>query len=488
MELLGREYRMPRIRKNNDKRSQAIEHDSTKRNEQSDDATAASSARLLPGRGALQPPVIVAIVGRPNVGKSTLFNRLTGHRQALVTNKPGVTRDRLYGDVEWDGRNWIVVDTGGIVIGGDPLESLVTAQSRQAIAEADAIICLFDGCDGLTALDEEMVAILRTAPVPVHYAVNKSDSTAMSTADFNRFGINPIPISAEHGIGVDDLLDQVVKQWPQGVAVEAADESTALRVAIVGRPNVGKSTLLNCWAGEERVVAYDQPGTTMDVIDVLVRRGDDQVVLLDTAGIRRKARTTEVLEKFSIIKTLRAIERADAVVLVCDATSGITHQDRTLASEIYSRRRPLVIGLNKWDLVENDGVDRSDYIDGIKEQLGELNRLPITAMSARKGEGTQRLWNCTLRYGKAAGRRLSTSVLNQQLQTLQMRHHLPSFRGHVVKISYGTQTGIRPPRFSFFTNFPRAVPNSYRRYMIKALETALDAPGLPIVLQFLAKH
>ncbi len=449
---------------------------------------------------------VIAIVGRPNVGKSTLFNRLVGRRQALVHDQPGVTRDRLFGTCRWENQEWWIVDTGGMLMGEDALSTEVTAQSRLAIDEANAVICLFDGREGLTSLDEEVATIVRRANVPVFYVVNKCEHTA-GVDDFYRLGVEPLlPISAEHSEGIYDLCAAIAAACPSpslGLLLEEAESAPPtveeraarpLQIALLGRPNVGKSTLLNALAGEARVVAHDMPGTTRDVIDVAVERNGKQAILLDTAGIRRKARTESPLEKFSVIKSLQAIGRADVVVLLIDATEGVTHQDRSLAAEASSQGRPVVVGLNKWDRVavpEDHHITKDkleqDYIEGCRQVLGERQRVPVLCLSAKTKYGVDRLWNMIHRYGGAANRRLATSQLNRLLQKIQEAHHLPVFRGHQVKLYYMTQTGIHPPRITTFTNFPKAIPMAYRRYMLRHLEEAFEAEGLPIWLTFRKK-
>jgi len=456
---------------------------------------------------------ILAIVGRPNVGKSTLFNRLVGRRQALVDDTPGVTRDRLYGTCDWVGHEWIVVDTGGMMPPNEGiLADLITAQSQAAIDEADGVICVFDARAGLTMLDRAMVDVVRKATVPVFYAVNKCDDDEIID-DFFALGVTPLfPISAEHGRHVDALLDAVVAQVPSQIpksdveddedlaemeAVEIDDGETdralverkpdidrPFRVAIFGRPNVGKSTLVNTLLGETRVVAHDMPGTTRDVIDVEVTRGEQTLVLLDTAGIRRKARTSEALEKFAIIKSLRSVERADVVVCVLDAAEGATHQDRSLVAEAVARGRPTIILMNKWDLIRDKFDER---IAGTRVVLGEAGHLPILCGSAQHGQGMDQLWRTIFDYARGSSRRLSTSALNTVLEHAQKNHHLPSFRGHFVKIYYATQIATKPPRIAMFTNFPQAIPGSYNRYLLHAFEEAFGLPGLPIKLQFRRK-
>lgn len=442
---------------------------------------------------------IVAIVGRPNVGKSTLFNRLVGRRQALVHDEPGVTRDRLYGESEWDGVPFLLVDTGGMLMDHGTLASMVTAQSRVAIDEADLVMCVLDSRVGRTPLDEDVVAIVRQSAVPVLYVVNKCDHTE-ALEDFFQLGVDPLlPISAEHGIGINDLCDAIVQRLgaEAGRSFACAQDDTnlpsATAIAIVGRPNVGKSTLVNTLVGAERVVAHDMPGTTRDVIDVQLERHGEQLVLLDTAGIRRKARTNEAVEVFSIIKALRAMERANVVILLIDAIEGMTHQDRQLAATAVRTRRPVIVALNKWDLWEQEQSKheerktKNDYVADIHAVLGEWGRLPVVCVSALHGDGIDQLWRTIRRYAGAARRRLSTSVLNTLVERVQQQHHIPVYQGKPVKIYYATQVGVAPPRFLFFTNHPDGISESYQRFLRRHLEETFGVPGLPMALQFRAK-
>ncbi|MBI4238182.1 MAG: ribosome biogenesis GTPase Der [Deltaproteobacteria bacterium] len=436
---------------------------------------------------AMSQKPLLAIVGRPNVGKSTLFNRLVGRRQALVHDEPGVTRDRLYGTCEWCGHEWLVVDTGGIVTGGDSLADRVTEQSLHAVAEADAILCLFDGREGPVPLDETVVALVRKSAVPVFYIVNKLEAGEEGLHDFARFGVQPLQaISAEHGRGVDDLLDAIIAHVPAPVDPTTPDASV-LQIAIIGRPNAGKSTLVNTLCGEARVVAHEQPGTTRDVIDVAIERNGARYTLLDTAGIRRKNRTDAALEIYSVMKSLRSMERANVIVIMTDVTEGLTHQDRSLVATAHASGRPTLVVLNKWDLARPRGIERETALEAAHEVLGELGRVPVLLLSAKVGDGTEALWLAIQHYGAAAQRRLTTSTVNQLIEEAQRNHHLPSYRDHHVKLYYGTQIGVAPPRLALFTNFPEGIPEAYQRYLLKHFETAFDAPGLPIRLQFRKK-
>lgn len=478
----------------------------------------------------------VAIIGRPNVGKSTLFNRLVGRRQALVHDQPGVTRDRLYADVDWESLAFTLIDTGGMVQGGSALDSAVTAQSLTAVEEADLVLCVLDGREGLSTLDHDVIQNLRKANVPTLYVLNKVDHEERvddAIAQVAEAGVAPLyPISAEHGRQIDTLLDAIRERLSGAAATQAAERAAAvvrsaatelsdedrddddatestnaaafdendetatvpiisaithLRVAIIGRPNAGKSTLVNYLAGAERVVASEIPGTTRDVIDVDIVTHDRTLTLLDTAGIRRRARVSSAVEIFSVMKALQTMERADVVVMLCDAIEGISHQDRALLTQSLERGRPTILFLNKWDLVNAAQTHKINVAEAMRETLGEAGRVPILCGSAKTGDGMVRLQETMWRYGTAAHQRFSTSALNRVVEKLMDAHHIPSFRGHHVKISYATQVNTAPPTVVAFTNFPQGIPESYQRYMRKALEEKFGAPGLPIRLSFRKK-
>lgn len=431
---------------------------------------------------ALMLPV-VAIIGRPNVGKSTLFNRLVGRRQAIVNDFPGVTRDRLYGECHWRGRDVMLVDTGGIIVGGDALDSKVSEQSLVALEQADVVVFVLDGRLGLHPMDEDIMRHMHRSETPVVCVINKCEDD-LSEEEFYGLGITDfVQISAEHGRGIDGVLDAVHDVLPAEQEVTEADPD-ALRVAIIGRPNVGKSTFVNTMAGAERVVAHNMPGTTRDVIDVMVEREGKRMLLLDTAGIRRKSKTTEALEKFSVIKSLRSIARADVVIFMLDVEIGVSHYEHSLISEALTHGRPTILVLNKCDMVPGQ---HDEHMAKAREVLGDHARLPMTCISAKEATGLHTLWKMLFDYAEATKQRLSTSALNRLLETVQNNHHIPSYRGHRVKLFYVTQTGIKPPKLTCFTNFPEAIPDSYKRYVTKHLEAAFNMPGLPIRLQFRKK-
>jgi GTPase len=434
---------------------------------------------------------IVAIVGRPNVGKSTLFNRLIGERKAIVDDLPGVTRDRNYAEAEWAGRRYLLVDTGGLDSAGGGLAENVQAQSRLAVAEADAVIFLFDGKGGLNPLDREAVDELRKADKPVFFAVNKLDSRqrADNLYEFYALGIDSLySISAEHGLGIPDLLDDLARRFPGAAENSDEEEGTGhktvepLHVAVVGRPNVGKSTLINRLLGFERSVVDSRPGTTRDSLDTPFELLGEACILVDTAGIRRKARIDGRIERFSVNRSLRAVDRGDLIVHLIDGPEGVTDQDAQILSYAVQRGKALLLAVNKWDLVSKGDGGVEKYRDEVKYRLPFLEFAPIVFMSAATGYGVRKSLETALRVVKAYRRKVSTSSLNQALQKIVRAHAAPLSHGKPVKFYYGTQTGTEPPTFTLFVNLPRAVPESYRKYLTNQLRQLLEFDPAPIRL------
>ena len=454
-------------------------------------------------RNITQKLPIVAIVGRPNVGKSTLFNRLVGERRAIVDDLPGVTRDRNYAEADWSGRKYLLVDTGGLDSDSDGnLEASVQSQSRLAVAEADVVVFLFDGKGGLNPLDREAVDFLRRAQKPVLYAVNKLDSRqrADNLYEFYGLGIERLySISAEHGLGVGELFDDVSQHFPPLPADSPSDkpeddepEDTEpetktiepLRVAVVGRPNVGKSTLINRLLGFERSVVDATPGTTRDSLDTPFELLGEPCVLIDTAGIRRKARIDDRIERFSVSQSLKAVERGDLIIHVIDGPENVTDQDAQILSYAVERGKALLLAVNKWDLVSKHSSDVRKYREEVNYRLSFLDFAPITFISAATGFGVRKMLETGARVVRAYRRKVSTSKLNQALQRIVTAHTVPLFRGRSVKFYYGTQTGTKPPTFTFFVNIPDAVPTSYQRYLTGQLREHLGLDHAPIRLFF----
>ncbi|HPT84139.1 MAG TPA: ribosome biogenesis GTPase Der [Limnochordia bacterium] len=426
---------------------------------------------------------IVAIVGRPNVGKSTLFNRITGERTAIVEGQPGVTRDRIYGDAHWLNKHFTVIDTGGIDWEGDVLTSLVRRQALVAVEEADVIIFVVDGRAGLTGVDEEIGAILRRSNKPVVLCVNKVESTEQAweaSVDFYSLGLgDPIPISAEHGRNIGDLLDAVVGHFPADAQVS---EDESLKIAIVGRPNVGKSSLVNKILGEERVIVSDIPGTTRDAIDTKFVFQDQNLTLIDTAGLRRKSKVEESVEYYSVIRTLRAIERSDITVIMIDGVEGLTEQDKRIAGYAHEQGRGIILAVNKWDLVPKETNTMRDYEQAIREQLLFLDYAPIVFISAQTGQRVHKLLELCLAVNEARNMRLSTGRVNQIIQDAVAMNQPPSDKGVPLKIFYGTQVQVRPPVFMLHVNRKDLLHFSYVRYLENRLRQEYDFVGTPIVI------
>ncbi|KPL17215.1 MAG: GTP-binding protein Der [candidate division Zixibacteria bacterium SM23_81] len=445
---------------------------------------------------------IVAIVGRPNVGKSTLFNRLIGQPLAIVEDIPGTTRDRLYADTEWNGVPFTLVDTGGLEIevaipghphteGKPPPLSVaspqyveqIRAQAQVAIAEADAIIFMVDVIDGLVAGDEDVADVLRRSQKPLFLAVNKADNQIRREAavEFYALGLgDPYPISALHGTGTGDLLDDVVASFP----IQEAEETEAIRIAIVGRPNVGKSSLLNKLLGQERAIVSAIPGTTRDAIDTYLEWEREPIVLIDTAGIRRRGRIERGLEQYSVLRALRAIQRADVVLLLVEATEVVTAQDAHIAGYILEEAKSVVVVVNKWDLVDKDTHTMVEYTKRIRADLKFLDYVPVLFISALTGQRVNKVLPTALRVQKQRLVRIPTSELNRIMMETVARHSPPSKRGKRLKFYYATQAAVDPPTFVFFVNDPRLVHFSYERYIENQLRERSGFEGTPLRLSF----
>ena len=436
------------------------------------------------------PLPIVAIVGRPNVGKSTFVNRLAGERTAIVHDEPGVTRDRLYRETEWNGRPFRIIDTGGIVFDDDS-EFLphIRQQAMMALGEAHAAILVVDGQMGPTSTDLEIANWLRQQDLPIIIAVNKCESVQMGIAQaaaFWELGLGePHPCSAIHGNGVADILDGLVPSLPEPVEEETIE---TLNVAIVGKPNVGKSSLLNRLVGEERTIVSDVAGTTRDAIDTQVVREDKQYRFIDTAGIRKKSKISYGVEFFSINRAFRAIERSDVVLMVIDATEGIGEQDRKLAGRVADEGRACVVVVNKWDAVEKDNQTIYDYTRYVQERLYFVEWASIVFTSALTGQRVDKIFELVDRAADSHKRRVSTSVVNEVLEEAVMWHSPPTNRqGRAGKIYYGTQASVKPPTFALFVNNPSLFKDNYRRYLEKHFRNTLDFDGTPIRLLWRGK-
>lgn len=428
---------------------------------------------------------LVAIVGRPNVGKSTLFNRLTGGRVAIVENVPGVTRDRIYRDAQWLNRSFTVVDTGGLELEGakDSITMQVKRQVEVAMEEADLILFVVDGRTGITSNDELVAQTLRRVNKPVILIVNKiEDFSDMSPVyEFYRLGLNePIPISAAHGMNTGDLMDRIVAMLPEAEAEEEAED--IIKVAVVGRPNVGKSSLVNAFLGQERTIVSDVPGTTRDAVDTLFEHEGQRYLLIDTAGIRRKARINEPTERYSVIRSFRAIDRSDVVLMIIDATSGVTEQDKRIAGYAHEAGKASVLVVNKWDLVEKDGATMNRYDREIRQELGFMQYAPTMYISALTGRRVKKVLELVDFVVEQSTLRISTSRLNEIIEEAVHLTPPPSDKGRRLKILYSTQGGIKPPTFILFVNDPELFHFSYRRYLENQLRINFGFEGNPIRL------
>ena len=428
---------------------------------------------------------IVAIVGRPNVGKSTLFNRMTRSRDAIVDDLPGVTRDRNFGDVRWNDRAFTLVDTGGFAEGdADAFAPHIRQQVEQAIADADAVILMLDGKGGSSPFDADLIHILRTLDKPVFYVVNKIDGEGQEKelTDFYSLGLDTLfPVSAEHGYGVADFLDELTAGFPEMTADEAGTDT--VRIAVVGKPNAGKSSLINAILGEDRLVVSDVAGTTRDAIDSVFVREGQTYVLVDTAGIRRKGKVSKRLEKFSIIKALRSLERCDVALIIVDAEQGISDQDVRVAGYAHDRGCGAIFLLNKWDLVDNrDGSALKRLTETLRMDAKFLAFAPLITVSAKTRQRLQRIFPVVDQVFAQYSARITTGQLNKAMDRALTRTQPPMHKGKRLKFYYATQVSTRPPSFVSFVNFPEAVHFSYQRYLVNQIREAFSLDKTPIRL------
>jgi GTPase len=436
---------------------------------------------------------VIALIGRPNVGKSTLFNRLTRSRDALVADYPGLTRDRKYGFGKLGPIPYLVIDTGGVAGGEEGIAEAMVDQTIRALQEADVAVIMVDGRSGLTAADEHVAELARRHARQTWLAVNKTEGLdeAIANSEFHALGLGePIAVSAAHGDRVGALMDDLLsgfiveepEEEPEAELDEADDEDRELRIAVIGRPNVGKSTLINRILGEERLVVFDQPGTTRDSVSVPFERNDRKYVLIDTAGIRRKARVHETIEKFSIVKALQAIEQAEVVISVLDAQEGVTEQDVSLLGLVMERGRALVVVTNKWDGLSAD--HRKKVRDDLERRLPFLDFAERITISALHGTAVGDLLPAVERAYKAAMRNMSTTELTNELEAAVMAHTPPLVRGRRIKLRYAHQGGRNPPVIVIHGNQTERLPESYRRYLINRFRKAFKLKGTPVRLAF----
>jgi GTP-binding protein len=439
---------------------------------------------------------IIAIIGRPNVGKSTLFNRILGRRVAIVEDIPGVTRDRNYAEATYGGRSFTLVDTGGL----DPTEksresilSQVKAQTKQAIDEADILIALFNGREGVMPLDEEIVSLLRRLKKPIFYAVNKIDTFKSEplAAEFYALGIKALyPVSAEHSRGVDELMEAILPLLPSRSEVEAPpiEGEHIPRIAVLGRPNVGKSTLINALLGENRLVTDATPGTTRDSIDSRVRFDGKSYLFVDTAGIRRRGRIEHGVERYSLARALNAIERCDLAIVVLDATEGIVEQDTKIIGRVLKARKGCLILVNKWDLKWHDPKAKEKIASELRRRLAFIPYAPILFISALKGTPVKEIFEKIDSIVTAYAHRISTGALNRAFEQAVSANPPPQRQGRPVKLNYITQAEVRPPTFVIFSNRPEQIKEPYIRYLENFLRESFDFTGTPLTLRLRKKR
>ena len=428
---------------------------------------------------------LVAIVGRPNVGKSMLFNKLIGKRLAIVEDTPGVTRDRIYGECEWVGRKFMLVDTGGIEPRtDDQILTFMREQAQIAIDHADVIIFLTDIKTGLTASDQDVANMLLRSGKPIVLAVNKMDSTGTIDPDYYEFynlGMgDPIAVSAVHGHGTGDLLDECIKYFPP--ETEEDEDDDTIKVAVIGKPNVGKSSLVNRILGQERVIVSNVAGTTRDAIDSRFENETGKYVFIDTAGMRKKSKVDESIERYSVLRATMAIDRADVCLIMIDATEGVTEQDTKVAGLAHEAGKASIIVVNKWDLVEKDGKTMDKMREDIRRDLAYMTYAPVLFISAATGQRVPRLFELINYVYEQSCTRITTGMLNNVLEDAQTRVQPPTDKGRRLKIYYMTQVGVKPPHFVVFCNDMRLFHFSYRRYLENCIRNVFGLEGTPVVL------
>ena len=433
---------------------------------------------------------IIAIVGRPNVGKSMLFNKLIGRRLSIVEDTPGVTRDRIYGEADWAGRSFTLIDTGGIEPRTDNMIlEFMRSQAQIAIDHAHVIVFLTDIKTGLTASDQEVANMLLRSGKPIVLAVNKMDKTGTTDPDFYEFynlGLgDPVAVSALHGHGTGDLLDACIQYFPP--EEEEEEEDDAIKVAVIGKPNAGKSSLVNKILGEERVIVSNVAGTTRDAIDSRFTNDKGSFVFIDTAGIRKKSKIEADIEKYSVLRATMAIERSDVCLIMIDATEGVTEQDTKVAGLAHEAGKSSIIVINKWDLIEKDGKTMDHMREEIRKDLAFMPYAPILFISAKTGQRVDRLFELIDYVSNQASTRITTGMLNNVLADAQTRVQPPTDKGRRLKIYYMTQVGIKPPHFVIFCNDSRLFHFSYQRYIENCIRNTFGLEGTPIILSIRQK-
>ena len=435
---------------------------------------------------------IVAIVGRPNVGKSTLFNLLANKRISIVEDTPGVTRDRLYATAEWLDKEFMMVDTGGIeTMNNDVIAVSVRQQAEIAIREADVILFVCDARTGITNEDQEVANILRRSQKPIVLVVNKADSPKqeMGIFEFYNLGIGePVPISAANHLGLGDMLDAVVEKFPSTVTSGEEQDEDEIKVALIGRPNVGKSSIFNCLVGQERSIVSDVAGTTRDAIDTPVTIDKQKYLFIDTAGMRRKARIDEPIEKYSVIRSLRAVDRSDVILMVIDAVEGVTEQDKKIVGYVHEAGKGVILVVNKWDLYKKDNSSTLRYTEELRKELVFLQYAPVVYVSALTKQRIDRLPEVISYVAEQNAMRISTSVLNQVINDATAINPPPTDKGKRLKILFSTQVKTKPPTFVIFVNYPEIMHFSYQRYLENKLRESFGFEGTPLNLIIRAKN
>lgn len=431
---------------------------------------------------------VVALVGRPNVGKSTLFNRITRSKKALVDDHPGVTRDRHYADAVWNEKEFTLVDTGGFLLSDD---DMFAAEIRQhveiAVNEADFVVFVLDGRAGVSPFDRDLADILRRAKKPVFYLINKIENPSqhLNIPEFYSLGIDKFyPVSAEHGLGINDFLDQIVAIFPDYEPDIAVDDDKEICIAVAGRPNVGKSSLINKLFGEDRLMVSEHAGTTRDSVELAIEHEGTRFKLIDTAGIRRKGKVTEKIEKFSIIKSLQSLDECDVALILIDASEGVTDQDITIAGYAQDRGCGAMFLFNKWDVVDTDEKDQKKFMDELRMQSKFLSFAPAMTISARTGLRTHKIFDMVASIYKEYTHRINTGLLNRIIEEAVFRSEPPLHKGKRLKFYYATQVAVKPPTIVCFVNYPDAVHFSYKRYLMNQIREIAELGQTPINLYF----
>jgi len=432
---------------------------------------------------------IVAIIGRLNVGKSTLFNRITKKRTAIVQNEPGITRDRIYAECEWKGQKFILVDTGGVdFIKREEMQKKIAVQTELAIEEADLIILLVDIKEGINPDDFKVAKAIRKKNKPSILVANKGDvkGSELKLYEFYELGFgDPYIISAEHGLNVDDLLDRIVSGISE-VKVEPEEEENIIKVSILGKPNVGKSSLLNRILGEDRIIVSEHPGTTRDAIEIIFKHNSLKLIFIDTAGLRDKAKPKEDVEYYSTLRTFEAVHNSDIALLLLDSTQGVSMQDKKIANYIQKERKACIIILNKFDLIK-DNIDRKLFIDEIRYELSFLKKSPIIMTSALTGYNINKIITKIKEVAFQYSKKIPTSVLNSFIREIISKNPPKYVRGNTLKIRYATQTGVKPPKFLLFVNNPKLMYTSYHRYLENKIYEEFGYEGSPVVINLAKK-